>query len=272
MSYIGNQEKLPSAVTKAQADSASIYDSARLAKSYAYHRPPVHPAIIRKIGERLGITEKLPCALDVGCGAGLSTAALEPLAEILVGVEPVPAMLAYSHVVAPKVTFLVGHAERLPVASRSFDLITAAGSVNYANLDLFFPEVERVLTETGVLVIYDFSAGRRFAEDDSLERWYAEFERRYPPQPGYALDVTALDYSQYGLRLSRYEPLEVALPMTFDSYLAYALSEASVEQAIQHGVPEAEIRDWCQRTLAEVFADSAREVIFDAYLACITRD
>lgn len=271
MSYIGNQDQLPSAVNEeAPGTSASIYDSTRLAKSYAYHRPPVHPAIIRKIGERLGITEKLPCALDVGCGAGLSTAALEPLAEILVGIEPVPAMLAYSHIVAPKATFLVGQAERLPVASRAFDLITAAGSVNYANLDLFFPEVERVLAETGMLVIYDFSAGRRFANDDRLERWYAEFERRYPPQPGYALDVTALDYSQYDLRLSHYEPLEVALPMTFDGYLAYALSETSVEQAIQEGTLESEIRAWCQRTLAEVFADDTREVMFDAYLALVT--
>jgi len=209
--------------------------------------------------------------LDVGCGAGLSTAALEPLAEVLVGIEPIPAMLAYSHVVAPKATFLVGQAERLPVASRAFDLITAAGSVNYANLDLFFPEVERVLTEAGVLVIYDFSAGRRFAENDSLQRWYAEFEHRYPPQPGYALDVTALDYNQYGLRLSGYEPLEVALPMTFDAYLAYALSETSVEQAIKQGTSEAEIREWCQRTLAEVFAADTHDVIFDAYLALVSR-
>jgi len=253
------------------AKLSSIYDSTRLAESYAYHRPPVPPAIIRRIGERLGIREKLPRALDVGCGAGLSTAALEPLAEILVGVEPVPAMLAYNRIVAPKAKFLVCQAERLPFAARTFDLITAAGSINYAYLDLFFPEVERVLTKAGVLVIYDFSAGRRFAGDDRRERWYAEFERRYPPQPGYALDVTALHYSQYGLRLSHYEPLEVALPMTFDGYLAYALSETSVEQAIKQGTPETEIRAWCQQTLAEVFADATREVIFDAYLACVTR-
>ena len=252
-------------------NTSSIYDSNRLAKSYAYHRPPVHPAIIRKLGERLGIAKKLPCALDVGCGAGLSTAALEPLAEFVVGIEPIQAMLAYRTVVAPKANFLVAQAERLPFAASTFDLITAAGSVNYANLDLFFPEVERVLAEAGVLVIYDFSAGRRFRNDDRLEHWYTEFERRYPPQPGYALDVTALDYAKYGLRLSHYEPLEVALPMTFDAYLAYALSETSVEQAIKQGTPETEIRDWCQRTLAEVFADDTSEVMFDAYFACITR-
>lgn len=253
------------------ATATSIYNSTRLAESYAYHRPPVHPAIIKRIGERLRVAGKLHRALDVGCGAGLSTVALEPLAEVLIGIEPVPAMLAYRNVVSTKANFLVGQAERLPVASRSFNLITAAGSVNYADLDLFFPEVERVLTETGVLVIYDFSAGRRFADDNSLQRWYAEFERRYPPHPGYALDVTALDYGKYGLRLNAYEPLEVALPMTFASYLAYALSETSVEQAINNGTPEREIRDWCQRTLAEVFPNGAREVLFDAYIALVQK-
>lgn len=255
-----------------QAKLTSIYDSARLAESYAHHRPPVHPAIIRSVGERFGMTEKLPRALDIGCGAGLSTAALEPLAENLIGIEPVPAMLAFSKIVAPQASFLVGQAERLPFSDCAFDLITAAGAINYADLDLFFPEAERVLTEAGTLIIYDFSAGRRFADDDGLERWYAEFERRYPPQPGYALDVTALHYAQYGLRLSLFEPMEVALPMTVDSYLAYAMSETSVEHAIQTGTPETEIRDWCQSTLADVFPNGARKVLFDAYVALVRKN
>ncbi len=266
-----NDQSLVTGTEGVSPTTTSIYDSARLAESYAYHRPPVHQAIIKRIGELLGIEKKVSRALDVGCGAGLSTAALEPLAEFLIGIEPVPAMLMYRNVISRKAKFLVGKAEQLPVAGRSFNLMTAAGSINYADLDLFFPEVERVLTETGVLVVYDFSAGRRFATDNSLERWYIEFEQRYPPHPGYALDVTTLDYGQYGLRLSAYEPLEVAVPMSFDSYLAYALSETSVEQAINNGTPESEIRNWCQRTLAEVFSEGEREVLFDAYVALVQK-
>ena len=34
---------------------------------------------------------------------------------------------------------------RLPLADASVDLITAAGALNYADLDLFFPEAARVL-------------------------------------------------------------------------------------------------------------------------------
>lgn len=251
---------------------ATIYDSTRLAAGYAYHRPPVHQFIIKRIGEHLRLAGKLPNALDLGCGAGLSTAALEPLVESVIGVEPEPAMLAFSKIVAPKSAFLVGQTERLPLANRCFDLITAAGSINYADRDLFFPEVERVLTADGTLVIYDFSAGCRCAGDDRLHLWFEEFAQRYPPPPGYALDVTALDYGRYGLKLNSYQQFEVRLPMTQDAYLAYAMSETSVEQAILNGTPEGEIRDWCQHTLSGLFGDSSLEILFDAYIAYVIRD
>ena len=108
----------------------SIYDSPRLAAGYAYDRPPAHRRIIQRVRELLQITGRRTRALDVGCGAGLSTAALEPLAETMVGLEPVRTMLTHSRAVAPHALFLVGQAERLPSSAGAFDLITAAGSLN----------------------------------------------------------------------------------------------------------------------------------------------
>jgi len=61
-----------------------IYDSPRLAAGYAYDRPPVHYHIIEKIKASLRITGRRARALDIGCGAGLSTAANEALAETVV--------------------------------------------------------------------------------------------------------------------------------------------------------------------------------------------
>ncbi len=187
--------------------SQSIYNSSRLAANYAYNRPPIHHRIIQAIGEHLHITTRVGRALDIGCGAGLSTAALEPLAEIAVGIEPVRTMLTHSHAVAPRALFLVGQAERLPFSAEVFDLITAAGSVNYADLDLFLPEAARVLAPGGILIIYDFSVGRRLRSSDLLEEWHAAFERRYPSSSEYALDARALSYSRSGLRLESYEEL-----------------------------------------------------------------
>src|SRR5919112_1456006 len=125
------------------AHTRSIYDNPRLAAGYAYNRPPVHPEIMRTVSEDLHITNRVGRALDVGCGAGLSTAALEPLAVTTVGLEQVLTMLTHRQAVAPRAFFLVGQAERLPFSDDSFDLMTAAGAINYADRDLFLPEVAR---------------------------------------------------------------------------------------------------------------------------------
>jgi SAM-dependent methyltransferase len=176
-------------------------------------------------------------------------------------------MLEHSHVVAPRAVFAVGVAETLPFANHVFDLMTAAGSLNYADLRLFFPEAARVLSKAGTLVIYDFSSGRRFRNGSELNEWFAEFEQRYPHGSGYALDVRAIDYAQFGLSLIAFQEFEIALPLTAQSYLEYVLTETNVESAIQRGLSEQEIRTWCSDGIKALFGDSTREVLFDGYVA-----
>jgi ubiquinone/menaquinone biosynthesis C-methylase UbiE len=249
----------------------SIYDSERLAAAYARSRPPVHQHIMASAKRRLEAlgVRRARRALDVGCGAGLSTAALHVLADDLVGLEPVATMLRYHRDVAPGARFVVGRAERLPFAGRSFELLAAAGALNYADLDLVLPEVARVLTDRGLLLVYDFSGGRRLHDDPRLDAWFESFLRRYPYPPGYAMDVKTIDFGKAGLRLDAYEPLVVAVPMTGADYVAYAMSETNVELALSRGGSETEIREWCAGTLADIFAAGPRDVLFDAYLACI---
>jgi hypothetical protein len=57
--------------------------------------------------------------------------------------------------------------------------------------------------------------------------------------------------------------------MTADSYLRYAMSETRVGLAIGQGATEAEVLTWCRATLADVFDDARRDVVFDAYTAYI---
>ena len=123
-----------------------------MSAGYATSRPAVHPHVIERVRRHLGLDRKVSRALDVGCGAGLSTKPLEEIAECCIGIEPVEAMLAWTRSTAPDAHFLVGAAEAIPIAGRSIDILTAAGSLNYADFDLFFPEAARVLKERGVLV------------------------------------------------------------------------------------------------------------------------
>ncbi len=133
----------------------SVYDSERLATAYAFDRPPIHEQILRAAR----LSRQADLALDIGCGAGLSTAALAPLARRAIGLEPISTMLTHRRTVAPYARFVIGQAERLPFAAGSFDLVAAAGSLNYADVPSAFAEIARVLTGDGTFLLYDFSTG-----------------------------------------------------------------------------------------------------------------
>jgi SAM-dependent methyltransferase len=247
---------------------ASVYDSERVAAAYAFDRPPVHEQILRSVR----LARRADQALDAGCGAGLSTAALAPLARQVTGLEPVPAMLAHRRAVAPRARFVVGQVERLPFAAGSFDLVTAAGSLNYADLPSALAEIARVLTPDGTFLLYDFSAGRRSVSGGELAAWYASYEQRFPSPPGWQpVDVRELPADGYGLRLVSYTEVETRLPMSSDAYLRYMLSEVNVEDAIVRGACTAEqAREWCQSTLRAVFAGGEVTVVIPGYVATLT--
>jgi ubiquinone/menaquinone biosynthesis C-methylase UbiE len=183
----------------------SVYDSQRLAMAYAFDRPSAHGQFLQSAR----LARRANRALDLGCGAGLSTAALMPWARQVIGLEPVSAMLEHRQKTAPQASFVTGQAERVPFASASFDLVAAAGSLNYTDLPSAFGEVARVLTPDGKFLLYDFSPGRRSAGDEDLASWFDSFEQRFPWPPGWqAFDVRELSLSTYGLRLLDYLDVE----------------------------------------------------------------
>jgi hypothetical protein len=164
---------------------------------------------------------------------------------------------------------LVGNAEALPITPRSVDIVTAAGSLNYADLSLFFPEAVRVLTPDGMLVVYDFSQGRSFRGSPSLDTWFSEFLCRYPMplDSGHEVSPESLGSCDSGFLLSGHEHFEVGLKLNPDFYLDYVMTETNVSHAVQNGISEQQIRAWCADTLAPVFQGSPHEVLFRGYVA-----
>jgi hypothetical protein len=128
-----------------------------------------------------------------------------------------------------------------------------------------------VLTREGTFLLYDFSAARHAVNGDDLASWFTSFEDRFPPSPGWQyFDVRELSLVASGLRLVDYTDVEIQLPMTFDAYVRYMLSETNVHDAIARGAcsPE-EARDWCRETLRAVFADGEVTVVIPGYVATL---
>ncbi len=242
----------------------SSFSQGGMAGGYAQFRPPVH----RKILERaLAPRAAAPRALDVGCGAGLSTQALAGFVDVAIGMEPIAAMLP------KKPNFFAGAAEAIPVAAASIDLITAAGSLNYANLNLFFPEAARILCAGGLLVVYDFEPGRSFRNSRNLDDWFRAFIERYPwpPHEAKELNPETLRDLATGFRLQSKEHFEIAIALGREFYLEYMLTETNVAFAQRRGIARQEIRSWCARTLDEFWREESREILFCGYFACLAK-
>ena len=248
---------------------AQVFGSPEMVEGYTRARPPVHPYVLELVRERLGLTMPISRALDVGCGTGLSTSPLRGIAGFCVGIDPVEAMVHGSPAAVIGVRFVAARAEALPVRSASIDVITAAGSLNFADLDQFFPDAARALRDGGALIVYDFSSGRRFPDSDALDAWFTEFLRRYPKDDGVAaaLDPESLGAAAAGFSLAGAEEFEVGLRMDQAAYCNYLLTETNVAHAIARGEDSAAIRQWLESTLDQVFEGTTREVLFVGYLA-----
>jgi SAM-dependent methyltransferase len=251
---------------------ANPFGTDDMAAGYATSRPPVHPRIIERVYRQLGRSAPFQRALDVGCGAGVSTKALTGFARCCIGLEPAEAMLQWASNMAPAAHFLVGTAEALPLRTSAVDVITAAGSLNYADLDRFFPEAARVLLPEGVLVVYDFSAGKSFRSDSSLDEWFARFFTQYPPPAHEARELSPalLAELRCGFRVDTAEHFEIGITLTPDFYLDYVLTETNVAAAVRRGVPQSQIRAWCAETLAPIWKGADREVLFHGYFAIMS--
>lgn len=250
---------------------ALVYDSDRLAKCYASDRPPIHAAICARLFAKLPQRYQICSALDIGCGAGSSTAALAPHVRYVTGVDPFHRMLQHARIRLPGSIFLQGVAEALPVESAAFELVTAAGSLSYADPHSALAEVSRVLATGGYFAAYDFHTGRVVPEDSVALSSFKSFEQYFPWPSGYALDLGSLAYKDHGLSLLFREDFVVEIQMTAEAYVQYIMSETNVEAAISRGISEESVRDRCWELFSPLFAAGPQTVGFSAVLALATK-
>jgi SAM-dependent methyltransferase len=246
------------------------FGTKEMAEGYATKRPAVHGRFLQAVWPY--VPKPALRAVDVGCGAGLSTRPLRGFVRHCIGLEPAQAMLPWARQVAPNCDFVAGAAEALPFPAACVDLITAAGSLNYVDLDRFFAETKRVLTQEGVLAIYDFSTARQFRGHAGLPEWFAHFEQRYPwpPSEGRVLDREVLTRWGSGLRVVHQE-LHVGEILTRKAYVEYLLTETNVAYAVRRGTTLEEVRAWCHETLKPIWRTRERELVFTGYVVCMKR-
>jgi len=247
--------------------AGDLFDDAAMAVGYAYDRPPVHPHLMTRLAGTDAWGGQVEVAVDVGCGAGASTAALISLARRVTGLDPYVSMIRAARAAVRGATFVVAGAEALPCASGSVDLLAAAGALNYVDLDAFARDADRVLGPDGMIVVSDYGFGRPEGDGFS-DDWPERFVRRCPRPASTRID--AASFAGTPFRVVVDERFAVSIPLAPAAYLAYVMADTAVAQAVAGGTPPDEIRAWCAAALLDGFR-AELPVTFECALVVLTR-
>ncbi len=244
----------------------NFFSPASAAERYAKGRPFFHPLVAGRIKEFFDLEEPLTRALDVGCGTGLSTAALRELASEVVGVDASAAMLAHAARGAG-VAYVVADAERLPFGVGVFEMMTVSQALHWLDRARFFAEARRVLGVRGRLVIYDnyFAGGPE--GDEAFRRWHREsYLGRYPSPQRAWVNLNEEEAAGEGFRLLAHESLPNEVGFTVEGLADYLLTQSNVIAAVEGGREEAfEARRWIVESTRPLFGgETERSFLFHA--------
>lgn len=246
----------------------NLFSSTAMAAGYAASRPSVHPRVLDRILAK-SYSRNFNLILDLGCGSGASTRAAAVHGRFTAAIDPNHSMLRSAPAVGGYAAAL---AESLPFPDATFDLVTAAGSLNYTqDLRQSLRECARVLAPNGLLAVYDFSPGRRLAGGDpALDHWFdREFLARYPKAKDNAkpLDpATLAAAAEPEFHLAAQDRFAIPLALEHEFYVRYMMTETNVAYAVANAKQDpGAIREWISASLAPIFAGQPRDVVFDGY-------
>lgn len=216
-----------------------------VAERYARHRPYFHPLVIAKIKTHLQLSQSIPLAADIGCGAGQSTLALKEIAGQVVGMDLSLDMLR----VAEKkhgIHYVQAAAERLALNGNAADLLTTSLAYHWFDQERFFAEVRRVLKEKAWLVIYNNWIDGQLEREPAFEKWFTEvYEMRYPSPKRNSAPVTVEFAEQHGFRFVHWEEYQNEIPFSVQELAAYLITQSNVIAATEQGQENVEeVYNW----------------------------
>jgi len=213
----------------------SYFTDLNEAERYAASRPYFHPLAIQRAKETFGIEGRLPLAVDVACGTGLSAVALTSLAEAVIAFDISWNMLSNARR-ERQPQYVQARAESMPFPSQIAPLLTCALAFHWFERASFLTEAWRVLEPDGRLLIYNNGFTGIMRENPAFDEFsHKRYPERFPVPPRDNPPFTEKEAATSGLMLIREERYENEVVFTPEELVAYLATQTNVAAAIRAG-------------------------------------
>lgn len=250
------------------------FNSKRISEGYL-NRPWLHRDIIEIIKRDLNITTSYQSGLDIGCGAGLSTKALKLICEKVTGTDISSEMInickeTYNDKLF---NFYVAKAEETKIPEERYDIITAAGVINWIDKNSFLNNTDKILGPNGIIVIYDFWITDSMIDNPEYTNWYNnKYLNKFPKPPRNENKWTKeeLPYNYHMLDQIEYT---LSYDFSLNDFINFMMIQSNVNVQIENDIlSENEVREWMIKSLRPVWKKETETLIFKAYNWYIKKD
>lgn len=251
-----------------------LFDSKRIANGYANDRPWLHKSVIEQM--KAEFIHKIPFhnGLDVGCGAGLSTRALKLICNKVTGTDISEEMVHICKTLyeTPEFTFYAAKAEETKIPQNPYDIVTAAGVVDWVDMDRFLENMKFVMAENAPLIIYDFWISDKMLGNHAYTDWYQNlYLANFPKPPRNTIAWENQDTPE-GFSLTNHTMCQMQYEFEISSFIQFMMTQTNINFKIESGcMTENEVNEWMQKTLSPIFQEQRQTLIFDGYIRIYIR-
>lgn len=243
------------------------FDFKRIAQGYK-DRPFLHGQVMEQLQKELQVTH-FHNGLDVGCGAGLSTKGLKSICDQVTGTDISEEMILVAKEMCSEegYTFFASAAETTPVSDENYDIVTAAGMVQWVEQDTFLENLHQAMEEDGVLFIYDFWISDQMIDTDSYTDWWHNQYLVNFPRPARKDNIwTKEEVGAHHFTMEKQTTFTLRYEFDKASFIKFMLIQSNVNAKIEGEGQDIEtVKAWFEETLEPIFQGQKKTLLFDGY-------
>ena len=247
----------------------NVFSNKRIANGYANDRPWLHQSVIEQI--KVDLVDKIPFqnGLDVGCGAGLSTKALKLICDKVTGTDRSEEMVHICKELynTSGFTFYTAKAEETEIPQTPYDIVTAAGVIDWVDRDKFLENMKFVMATNAPLIIYDFWISDKMLGNSAYTDWYQhQYLLKFPKLSGNSNEWKQEDMPTR-FSFIKQTLCEMQYEFEMESFIRFMMTQTNINSKIESGyATEEEVTEWMLETLSPIFQRQKQILIFDGYI------